>query len=492
MPELPELTDILTHELREATRQTEELLDLEDQGWMRLGATDASSGVSDAQRKSAVAQARVYGARDPLAVQGIRLWTSYTVGSGMVLNVKDEKAEAVLSKFWNAPSNLGVLSPAGQRKSSDRCLTDGEIFFAVFVDAKKDARIRRIDPLEITAFITDPDDAEDVKFYQRSWTNAQGQPDVAYYRSATNLKNEPAKGGDGKLVRSTGVAEDGVVFHMAINSIGQRGNSLLLPALEWIRLHRRFLVSRAAIMLALARFAWKGKVKGGQAAVDSLRNALHDDSPKAGSVWVENEGVDLAPYSPGSQAMNAYNDARMLKLQVFAAVGWPEQYFGDLRTGNLATATSVELPVQKMCEMYQDSWASRYDEINRYVLAMSNISEDKWQADIDFPAISSEDAGTLATSIEKMVLAFPGFAENRDVMQQGLLVCGVDEVTRVLDELIGTGNATTESAVDIRKIKALIRLAEIVKELQPDASENGHRHEEGDVRLVRGKGIPGV
>ena len=492
MAELPELREILNHELREATRQTEELLDLEDQGWLRLGATDASSGVSDAQRKDFVAQARVYGARDPLAVQAIRLWTSYTLGSGIVLNVKDERAKEVLGAFWKAQSNLGVLSPAGQRKSSDRTLIDGEIFFAVFVDARGNARIRRIDPLEITAFITDTNDAEDVKFYQRSWTNAQGETDTVYYRSAANLKNEPAKGSDGQMVSSTGVAEDGVVFHMAINSIGQRGNSLLLPALEWIRLHRRFLASRAAIMLALARFAWKGKVKGGQAAVDTLRNALHDDSPEAGSVWVENEGVDLTPYSPGSQAMNAYNDARMLKLQVFAAVGWPEQYFGDLRTGNLATAQSVELPVQKMCETYQDSWASTYDEINRYVLAQSNVPEAQRQADIDFPAISPEDAGILADSIQKMVGAFPEFADSRDVMQQGLEAIGVDEVTRVLDELLGTGDATTESAGDIRKAKTLIRLAEIVKELQPDASENGHRHEEGDVRLVRGQGVSGV
>ncbi len=504
MPELPELYDargnLIVHpasplrvEIIEASRQTEEMLALEDQGWLRLGQQVAPGGQTDAERKESVAQARVYGARDPLGVQSIRLWTTYAFGTGMTFDVPDKAAKKVVDKFWLAPENRGVLSSAGQRKSSDRVLTDGEIFFAVFVDAQKNARIRRIDPLEITAFITDPDDAEDVKFYQRTWTNAQGKQGVAYYRSAMNQTNEPAKGSDGSEVRSTGDAEDAVVFHLAINSIGQRGNSLLLPALLWIFLHRRFLASRAAIMLALSRFAWKGKVKGGQAAVDTLRNALHDDSPKAASVFVENEGVDLTPYSPNSQAGNANQDARMLKLQVISAVGFPEPYFGDISIGNWATAKTVALPVQKQIQVYQDLWTGTFNEIDQYVMAQNGIPVDAMYIDRDFPAISPEDAGLLANNIQKMAAVFPGFADLRDMKQQGLLVSGVDDVQVALDELEGTGDATTESGADPRQLARLIRLAEVIaRGVQPDDSRNGHSHEEDDVRVVRGNGTQGV
>ncbi|KKL65463.1 hypothetical protein LCGC14_2154710, partial [marine sediment metagenome] len=63
--------------------------------------------------------------------------------------------------------------------------------------------------------------------------------------------------------------DDVQVYHLTYNTIGQRGLPLLLPAIDWIKQYRRFLASRVAIMLALARFAWKTKTKGGQTAVDA-------------------------------------------------------------------------------------------------------------------------------------------------------------------------------------------------------------------------------
>ncbi len=477
-----ELTDII----REATKQVEDQLNLEDDGWVRLGQAGGGDGVTEAERRATVIQARRYGARDPLAVQSIRLWTSYTFGTGLILTTpkEDDSAGKILDAFWKAPFNIGVLSPAGQRKSSDRVLIDGELFFAVFIDSGKKARIRRLDTLEITQIITDPDDAEDVRYYKRVWVDTAGKDHEAIFRSVTNKADVAVNDSDGHEVKAT---EDAVVFHLAINTIGQRGNSLLTPALEWIKLHRRFLASRAAIMLALARFAWKGKVQGGPGAISTLKAQLEDKLPEAGAVAYENEGFNLTPVSPNSQAGNAYSDARMLRLQVSAAVGWPEQYFGDISSGNLATAKTVELPVVKMCQTYQETWASLYHEIIQYVLSEGGIAEDGPSVDIDFPAITPEDAGELAKSLQLAVQSFPGFTDNRTIVQQALMSIGVTgtDVNRVLDELFAEGDGPGSTVSEARKRRLVQQLTEEIdgneEDNDPEAQAAGGRRN-GDAR----------
>ncbi len=469
------MTTELTEIIREATKQVEDELNLEDAGWLRLGGTGAGgTGMTEAERRATVAQARRYAVRDPLAVQSIRLWTSYTFGTGMILTTPkdDDAARDALDGFWKSPFNLGVLSPAGQRKSSDRALIDGELFFAVFIDSDKTARIRRLDTLEITEIITDPDDAEDVRYYKRAWVDTSGKDHEALYRSVTNKKDEGVNDSDGKPVKAT---EDAVVFHLAINTIGQRGNSLLTPALEWIKLHRRFLASRAAIMLALARFAWKGKVKGGAGAIATVKAQLEDKLPEAGAVAYENEGFNLSPISPNSQSGNAYNDARMLRLQVSAAVGWPEQYFGDISSGNLATAKTVELPVVKMCQTYQETWASLYQEIIRYVLSEGGTPEDAPSVDIDFPAITPEDAGELAKSLQLAITSFPGFVDNRTIVQQALMSIGVTgtDVNRVLDELFAEGDGPGSALSEARKRRLVQQLTEVLDGNEEEDQDEG-------------------
>ena len=197
----------------------------------------------------------------------------------MVWNSDDEAAKKVLDGYWNSKANQAVLSARGQRKSSDKLLIDGEVFFALFLGNKDDTKIRRIDPLEITEIITDPDDKEDVRYFKREWTDAQNKPHVDYYRSTTNTKDKAALDSYGALVTATDVA---LIYHHTYNTITQRGNPLLLPALLWMKYYRRFLSSRIGIMLAAAKWAWKTKVSGGQTAVDAIKAKTHDQEIDAG------------------------------------------------------------------------------------------------------------------------------------------------------------------------------------------------------------------
>jgi len=68
--------------LQEATQSVEQELDIEDQGWIRLGATGGQI-ISPNERINNVKNSRLYYTKDPLARQAIRLWTDYTFGTGM-------------------------------------------------------------------------------------------------------------------------------------------------------------------------------------------------------------------------------------------------------------------------------------------------------------------------------------------------------------------------------------------------------------------------
>ena len=430
--------------IKEATQTVEDQLKLEDAGWVLLGGTSADV-ITDAARIANLRTSRLYYTKDPLGRQSIRLWTDYTFGSGITWSVEDESAKKALEAFWNSSDNKSVLSARGQRKSSDKLLVDGDIFFAIFLG--KDVKIRWIDPLQITKIITDPDDIEDIRYYQREWMDASSHPQKSIYRDSTNIKDE--KVGD------IGKTEDAIIYYLNYNTISQRGNPLLLPALDWIRQYRRFLASRVAVMLAKARFAWHTKVKGGQATVDAIKAKTNEKDIAAGSNLIENLGVDTKPIKTDTGAAGAYQDARMLKLQVCAAVGISEQYFGDISIGNLATAKTVELPMQKMFQSYQAVWADAYKDINEIVLKHADVDEKKWYVDLDFPPIAPKDVTQIAEALVQIIGIMPELATSEDVKQVALMTLGINDPAEVLDQLNqeAKGNPEVTLARAIRSLR---------------------------------------
>jgi len=152
----------------------------------------------------------------------------------------------------------------------------------------------------------------------------------------------------------------------------------------------------------------------------------------------------------------------MLKLQVSAGTGWPEQYFGDISIGNLATAKTVEAPVQRMVESYQSVWADTYDDIFQFILEQENVPEANRYVDIDMPEVSQESAASIAQAIQMMTQTFPQFAESPDVIQQALLTMGIENTSDAIAQL---DKIAKESKGDVNVIlaKALREFREVVK-----------------------------
>jgi hypothetical protein len=255
---------------------------------------------------------------------------------------------------------------------------------------------------------------------------------------------------------------------------------LLLPALDWIKQYRRFLASRVAIMLALARFAWKKKVQGGATAVATEKGKLHEKEVPAGSMEVENLGVDLQPIRTDSNARNAYDDGRMLKLQVAAAVGIPEQYFGDISIGNLATAKTVELPMMKMFQSYQAIWRDAFKDMDEIILEHFDVKPDT-PVDRDFPSIAPEDALSIAQALAQIVMALPDLADIDDVLQVALMSLGIENTAEVLEKLHNIKSNINPAAESNTKI---LQALKVLKEaLIRKGEQNGSRSKNGKENL---------
>jgi hypothetical protein len=242
--------------------------------------------------------------------------------------------------------------------------------------------------------------------------------------------------------------QEAVIYHIEREPDGL---PLILPAMDWIKLFRQFLASRVAIILALARFAWKTKATGGSKAVAGIKAQVDQTKPDAGSWLIENMGSDTQPIKTDTGASGAYQDGRMLKLQICAAFGITEQYFGDISIGSLATAQTVELPMVKMFSSYQTLWLEAYKDISDIVLEYNEISEADRIFDFDLPAITPEEAAGIAANIAALIPVIPSLATSQDVLQQALMSIGVQDIAQAIERL----EKTTESNPNVALIKAL-------------------------------------
>ncbi len=445
----------------------------EDVGWIQLGG-ERATGPTATSRIYAVKRARAYYDRDPLSKQAVRTWTNFTLGRGITFLAKDEHANDILREFWDAPINEPILSNKGQRKSNDKLLVDGEVFFIFFEGAGK-VKIRRIDPLEITEIITDPDDVETKKLYKREWVDTTNESHTSYYLDWANFDKTGSWMDNQGERRSASNDARGVIYHVPFNSLSIRGISLLFAGMDWSKAHREFLKSRASITQALARFAWKAKIKGSAAQVSTVRrewqsgyvtgDTENNPPPASGATFVENEGYDLTPIKTETGASAAQVDANMLLGEFGASVGILPHYFGAGEAFRLATAKAMELPMLVQFEAHQQFWADVYDNIFTYVMNKNSISPDKQFVDIDFPPIVESEMAQMIEAITKAVTAFPELDGN-DMRKLVLTTLGVNNPDEVLAGI---------APVEVAAVKITKGLKELTKQLKE--GNNGHKDE---------------
>jgi hypothetical protein len=470
------------------TNQTYAALNQEDRGWIRFG--DLTGELVPLGRVETVRRARMYFQGDPMAKQAVRLWTDYAFGQGLSFKAKNPDVQRALERFWRDRRNRGVFRAIGQHLSSKKLLIDGELFLAVFATDTGPV-VRRLDPLEIEMIYSDPNDQERPLFYQRTFTITQplamGVPRVLYYKDhlllTQNDEIEPIptiRDLEGKVIN--GREELGVwIYPLLLDAVvGQRGNSLLQPVLDWTKAHRRFMESRWSVAMAIQRYAQQIKATGGSGALSLIKNKFASgwndglgEIPQGkgeipgGSTFLSTDKVTLENMPQESGATGARHDGDMFKLMVCAGTGIMLHYFGDPSTGNLATSKAMELPMLKMFANYQQLWADAFRDLFNLALDLLDVAPDEEdrQIDIDFPRILEADVAQLAAAVQAFSVAVPQLGSTEAVIQQILMALGINNIDQVMKDLLAQQQANREQPLPGTAPPELAQLRQAVEQL---------------------------
>lgn len=331
---------------------------------------------------------RLYYVKNPIIRRLINVCAEYTFARGVEISSPDEAANDTLRDFLER--NKAVIGQIGLIELDKRNDYDGNLFFALFADKENtgSVSVRMIDATEMQDVITDPDDSATPWYYRRVWTqrvfderygtiSTKGQE--AWYPA---LNYEPAD--RPQTIGDKPVMWDSPVLHAKCGGVGNWnfGCPRAYPALDWARESRKYLEACASVKQALSQIAMTLTTKGGQQALEGAKqqiqtsvgpsSAIWDTNPTAvaGSTFASGTGTKLEAFKT-TGAGNDPEGVRQYKLMCCMAFGVPETFLGDVSTGNLATATSLDRPTETVFLARQEAWVQILTTIGVYVLKTS-------------------------------------------------------------------------------------------------------------------------
>lgn len=363
--------------LEEATGRR--LPELNEPGW--IDTSGGATALTGLDRQEVNAQARRYYHIDPIAQHLVRLHNAYTFGRGVSKKATDADINAWLERFWKHPRNrTSLTNTKAQWELGKNIQLDGELFFVFYTSTiTGQVTVRTIPPHEIVKIVYAPDDPTMPIAYHHKYKNADGRITVdvlADYRIADLDKTTLTAAG-----RNTEVA----VMHVVFEEFERRGISTLTTAVPWLKALRGFMEDRATLTLAWATYALRVGIKGNRQAMQRVAAQFQEyqsqldyerysdafgekERRQGGNTLMENDAMRTEQFKVDSGAANAYQDMRMFRQMGGIGAGISEHYLGDPSTGNLATATAMELPMLKLFEYEQEFWSDTLSEVLGFVL----------------------------------------------------------------------------------------------------------------------------
>ncbi len=337
---------------------------------------------------------RLFFIKNSTIQRGVNVSAQYVFGRGVELSSPDETANEVLKDFMTF--NAKTLGQVGLTQLERSKYYDGNLFFALFTDKTSSGRVsvRMIDATEIMDIITDPDDADTPRLYFREWTVRNFNINNGQTTTASKKAYYPALGWDppaGDLrpatINSYPVNWDTPIHHRKCGAIVKWhfGVPLVYAALDWARASRRWLEACATVRQSLAQISMILTSKGGQQALEGIKQGLSTTVGPQAPIWDFNptavnasiagfgSGTTLKPFNT-TGAGGDPEDVRRFELMVWRVFGIPETFGGDVKTGNLATATSLDRPTELNFLEKQEAWREDLNLLGRYALLMSATS----------------------------------------------------------------------------------------------------------------------
>lgn len=330
---------------------------------------------------------RLYYIKNPIVRRLVDVCAQYVFARGVDVSTDDDDANDVIKAFFERNQRvLGKVALLELEKSKDR---DGNIFLCFFTDQSTgDCDVRTIDATEIQDIWTDPEDADIPQLYHRIWTQRSHDPASAAQSSVTRHAwypaldyNPPAKP---EAINGYPVFWDSPVYHRKCAAVGKWlfGCPRIYPMLDWAKETRRYLEACASLAQSLSQFALSITTKGGQQAIEGIKQQMetqvgpgapiYDTNPPAvaGASWISGPGTEMSAFKTQGAGLDP-EKSRQYKLMCCMVKGVPETFLGDVSTGNLATATTLDRPTETVMLSLQEEWTEDLTIIAKFVLSKS-------------------------------------------------------------------------------------------------------------------------
>lgn len=389
-----------TEAIQTSVEQTEMLIErlavledsMADKGWNRVGGLSerdfSRQGLRDISK-----MVRIYWLKNPLIKRAVTVQNIYVWGQGCTLRAVHPDVDAAVQQVLKDPSNRRVFgdTEAWMRLEAELQLF-ANLFFVFFINPSTGrVKVRTIAFDEIAEVITDPDDSQTPWYYLRVWTSSTGNPTTGYTKTETHKAYYPdwrynPAGGHPEHIMGIPVKQS-PIYHVAVNRLNDMkfGVSELYAACDWAQAYKSYLEKWVTIMDMLSKFAMQltgnnkkavtGAVSKLQSILPTLQQSLAESrestGPQTGGIFATTSGNKLEPIKT-SGITASMDDARRLMLMVCSSVGINEPYLtGDPSTGNLATAKSMERPMELQFTARQALWQSVFGNILSFVIDMA-------------------------------------------------------------------------------------------------------------------------
>jgi hypothetical protein len=477
---------------------------------------------------------RLYYLKNPVIKRPVDLQAVYVWGQGVSIRAEGALNE-IVQGFWADPANRRSFTGHDALMDSERRLrVEGNLFLRIFTNpATGRVKVRRIPVEEIRAIVFNPEDHDEPWFYLRKIKRTGGEPDkeVAYpdWRYARERKiEERADGGrpEGGGVRMSLLAEfpdaviewDTPVMHRKTGGFGDMdfGVPETYAAIDWARAYKDALTDYKKTIKALATWAWKMKLGGGQAQLTAAATALGttfgtndqwtetNPTPTAGSLMALLGENDLRAIDVSKAAVDPDGFRRLLLMSA-SAMGMPEIYYGAAE-GNFATAKSMDRPTELQFLDRQALWAdiitevlsiaveaaalapgnkavssTGYDEINGQMKLRSGGEEVDLDIEVDFPPILQKDVQAylqaLTTFTTQNGQAIQAMNDGPTLYRLALTALGVDNVEEVVEIFYPSDGGESE-AKPIETYEPPLSPEDVQEDLQKQLEDNKAKAEQ--------------
>ena len=331
---------------------------------------------------------RLHYIKNPIIRRLIDVGAAYVFARGVDVSCSDPDGNDTLRAFFQRNKNVigqNALVDLERRKDYD-----GNIFFVLFADEVDtgEVNIRTIDATEINEIVSAPNDADTPQFYKRVWTQRTFDLKTGTPSSDTKTAWYPALGyepdDDLKTIGPDPVMTNARILHRKCGGVAKwaYGCPRMYPALNYARESTKYLGACASLAQSLSQFGLILTTKGGQQALMGAKQqmgttvgpsgALWDTNPPAvaGSTFASGPGTTMEAFKTAGAGLDPEKVRRYI-LMCCMVPGVPETFTGDVSTGNLATASSLDRPTETGFLERQESWREDLVTISSDVLKVA-------------------------------------------------------------------------------------------------------------------------